>query len=102
MIRKSGYRFPTFAKPTCGEDQFKTASAGEGRSEKIMLQLGEFVRKAIGAVEIRLSWRMRQSPIRLVAVCLLDNRRQTEAATGAPWHICRAQSQGSPQGTAFG
>jgi hypothetical protein len=29
MIRKSGNRFPAFAKP---------ASAGEGRSEKIMLQ----------------------------------------------------------------
>jgi hypothetical protein len=28
MIRKSGSRFPAFAKP---------ASAGEGRSEKIML-----------------------------------------------------------------
>jgi hypothetical protein len=28
MIPKSGYRFPAFAKP---------ASAGEGRSEKIML-----------------------------------------------------------------
>jgi len=28
MIRKSGYRFSAFAKP---------ASAGEGRSEKIML-----------------------------------------------------------------
>jgi hypothetical protein len=29
MIPKSGYRFPAFAKP---------ASAGEGRSEKIMLK----------------------------------------------------------------
>jgi len=29
MIRKSGNRFPAFAKP---------ASAGEGRSEKIMLK----------------------------------------------------------------
>jgi hypothetical protein len=29
LIRKRGYRFPAFAKP---------ASAGEGRSEKIMLQ----------------------------------------------------------------
>jgi len=29
MIRKSGYRFPAFAKP---------AAAGEARSEKIMLK----------------------------------------------------------------
>jgi len=57
MIRKSGFRI----------------------SEKIMLQLREFMRKAIGAVEIRLAERVRQRPTGLVAICLLDDGRQSKS-----------------------
>jgi hypothetical protein len=38
MIPKSGYRFPACAKPMAGFFILLDASAGEGRSEKIMLQ----------------------------------------------------------------
>jgi hypothetical protein len=38
MIPKSGYRFPACAKPWHGFNTWLDASAGEGRSEKIMLQ----------------------------------------------------------------
>jgi hypothetical protein len=38
MIPKSGNRFPAFAKPALGERFVKSASAGEGRSDKIMLK----------------------------------------------------------------
>jgi hypothetical protein len=38
MIPKSGYRFPACAKPWQGWSFWLDASAGEGRSEKIMLQ----------------------------------------------------------------
>jgi hypothetical protein len=37
MIPKSGYRFPACAKPWHGLVVWTNASAGEGRSEKIML-----------------------------------------------------------------
>jgi hypothetical protein len=37
MIPKSGYRFPACAKPSRGPIIRLDASAGEGRSEKIML-----------------------------------------------------------------
>jgi hypothetical protein len=37
MIPKSGYRFPAFAKP---------ASAGEGRSKKIMLKQNSMIPKS--------------------------------------------------------
>jgi hypothetical protein len=38
MIPKSGYRFPACAKPLALFVARLDASAGEGRSEKIMLQ----------------------------------------------------------------
>ena len=38
MIPKSGYRFPACAKPVARIVVWLDASAGEGRSEKIMLQ----------------------------------------------------------------
>ena len=38
MIPKSGRRFPACAKPWRGTVVVRDASAGEGRSEKIMLQ----------------------------------------------------------------
>jgi hypothetical protein len=37
MIPKSGYRVPACAKPCCRLVPSVDASAGEGRSEKIML-----------------------------------------------------------------
>ncbi len=36
MIPKSGFRFPACAKPWHGSPVWLNASAGEGRSEKIM------------------------------------------------------------------
>jgi hypothetical protein len=38
MIPKSGYRFPACAKPWLPFFVLVNASAGEGRSEKIMLK----------------------------------------------------------------
>jgi hypothetical protein len=38
MIPKSGRRFPACAKPWLGWSKWVDASAGEGRSEKIMLK----------------------------------------------------------------
>jgi hypothetical protein len=38
MIPKSGYRFPACAKPSQCPVRSFDASAGEGRSEKIMLK----------------------------------------------------------------
>jgi hypothetical protein len=38
MIPKSGNRFPACAKPSIGFVIWLDASAGEGRSEKIMLK----------------------------------------------------------------
>jgi hypothetical protein len=38
MIPKSGNRFPACAKPLIGFVIWHDASAGEGRSEKIMLK----------------------------------------------------------------
>jgi len=38
MIPKSGYRFPACAKPVAPFFIWLEASAGEGRSEKIMRQ----------------------------------------------------------------
>jgi hypothetical protein len=38
MIPKSGYRFPACAKPSDGSFIAPNASAGEGRSDKIMPQ----------------------------------------------------------------
>jgi hypothetical protein len=48
MIPKSGYRFPACAKPMAGFVVWLDASAGEGRSEKIMLK-----RKGKGGMTIR-------------------------------------------------
>jgi hypothetical protein len=39
MIPKSGHRFPACAKPLRGLAVVLDASAGEGRSEKIMLKV---------------------------------------------------------------
>jgi hypothetical protein len=41
MIPKSGHRFPACAKPAALSVVWLDASAGEGRSEKIMLQQKE-------------------------------------------------------------
>jgi hypothetical protein len=38
MIPKSGYRFPACSKPSAKPVVWLDASAGEGKSDKIMLQ----------------------------------------------------------------
>ena len=40
--------------------------------------LGQFKRKAIGMMKVRLAGRMRQRPIGFTAVCFFEHRRETE------------------------
>ncbi len=53
---------------------------------------GQFKRKAIGMMEVRLAGRMRQRPIGFTAVCFFDHRRKTEmprATTISPIELQR-------------
>jgi hypothetical protein len=55
MIPKSGYRFPACAKPWPPNFVWLDASAGEARSEKIMLEQ-----------EDKSGWRFEESPSRFI------------------------------------
>jgi hypothetical protein len=52
MIPKSGYRFPACAKPLVWFVVWLDASAGEGRSDKIMLHDSEVASRGLAPVAL--------------------------------------------------